>query len=115
VSWVMVIAFDWSGVVEQMWALVPVLVGGLLGVLVLMLIGLVRAGVRLIRFRLLREWARQLVRWAAQKLPEDVSSSTRFRRVMTRLRKAFPGAPQEELEAAVEEAVLELKQGLESI
>jgi len=86
-----------------------------LGVLVVVIIRLLRAAVQLLRFRLLRDCARQLVRWAAQKLPEDLSGSAKFRRVLARLKKVFPGLPQDQLESAIEEAVLELKQGLAQI
>ncbi len=103
---------DWSGLLNPLFDLVPHLVAALLGVLVLVLIWLVRAGLRLLHFRLLRDCARQLVHWAAQKLPEDLSGSAKFRRVMARLKKAFPRVPQEQLETAIEEAVLELKAGL---
>jgi hypothetical protein len=106
---------DWSAMLQYLWDLIPPLVGALLGALALVIIWVVRLVLQLLRLRLLRDCARQLVRWAAQKLPEDLSGSAKFRSVMDRLKKIFPRVPEDQLEHAIEEAVLELKHGLSQL
>ena len=110
-----VVAPDWGAMLQHVWDLVPPLVTALLGALVVVIIWVVRLALQLLRLRLLRDVARQVVRWAAQKLPEDLSGSSKFRRVMARLKKIFPRVPEEHLEHAIEEAVLELKQRLSEL
>jgi len=112
---VAIVSPDWSALLQHLWDLVPPLVTALLGAVAIVIIWIVRVLLQLLRLRLLRDCARQLVRWAAQKLPEDLSGSSKFRRVMARLKKIFPRVPEERLEHAIEEAVLDLKRGLSQL